>query len=144
LKNIELIRRKLMALNTDKLNQPRKPGPTAPNCTQSGPEASSLSVSHPLQLALKEQRDHAAGIQEAAIAAIDRVAHQNAGFLAAAMSGQLMWGRTAQLLQEQLEALPKSIAEVALDLEPLPALSWQPSKATLNPSSGSSVDCKAE
>ena len=136
-----------MTLNTDKLNQPRKPGATAPNCTQSGPgpsEAGSLSISHPLQLALKEQRDHAAGIQEAAIAAIDRVAHQNAGFLAAAMSGQLMWGRTAQLLQEQLEALPKPTAEVALDLEPLPALSWQPSKATLNPSSASSVDCKAE
>jgi hypothetical protein len=138
-----------MTLNTDNLgNQARKRGATVPNCTQSGPgvpnEASSLSVSHPLQLALKEQRDHAAGIQEAAIAAIDRVAHQNAEFLAAAMSGQLMWGRTAQLLQQQLETLPKSTAAVALDLEPLPALSWQPSKATLNLSSGSSVDCKAE
>ena len=138
-----------MALNTDKLNnQPRNPGATVPNCTQSGPtghsEASSLAISHPLQLALKEQRDHAQGIQEAAIAAIDRVAQQNAGFLAAAMSGQLMWGRTAQLLQEQLEALPKPTAEVVLDLEPLPALSWRPSKATLNPSSASSVDCKAE
>jgi hypothetical protein len=137
-----------MALNTDKLNQPRNPGPTVPNCTQSGPtvpsEAGSLAISHPLQLALKEQRDHAQGIQEAAIAAIDRVAQQNAGFLAAAMSGQLMWGRTAQLLQEQLETLPKSTAAVALDLEPLPALSWQQGRATLSPSSASSVDCKVE
>jgi hypothetical protein len=72
------------------------------------------------------------------------VAHQNAEFLAAAMSGQLMWGRTAQLLQEQLETLPKSTAAVALDLEPLPALSWKQSRATLSPSSASSVDCKAE
>jgi hypothetical protein len=72
------------------------------------------------------------------------VAQQNAGFLAAAMSGQLMWGRTAQLLQEQLETLPKSTAAVALDLEPLPALSWQQGRATLSPSSASSVDCKVE
>ena len=140
-----------MTLNTDKLNQPpRKPGATVPNCTQSGPtapsEAGSLAIAHGVRMALNEQQQHIAGIQQAAIAALTPLTEDTSDFLADVISGRTAWAQIALRTQQKLEALPKcSAVTVDLGLEPLPKLSFALGQETPSLSSGSSdTSCKPE
>ena len=111
--------------------------------------ATSTAAAHGMRTALNSQVDHIAGLQNAFIEAASPVADQASDFLAAAISGELLWSEVSRRTQEKLDSLPKpERVELGLALERLQLPAWQPSKATTNrclpSSSGSFGDLSAQ
>lgn len=130
--------------SNSKLNKPQHPGAasTTPTPTASDRKAlaTSTSAAHGMRTALNSQVDHIAGLQSAFIEAASPVADQASDFLAAAISGELLWGEVSRRTQEKLNSLPKpERVDLGLGLERLQLPAWQHSGATSNrflPSSG--------
>lgn len=135
------------------LNKPQHPGEasTTPTPTASDRKAlaTSTAAAHGMRSALNSQVDHIAGLQSAFIEAASPVADQASDFLAAAISGELLWGEVSRRTQEKLNSLPKpDRVDLGLGLERLQLPAWQPSGATTNrflPSSGGAAfEAKAD